>query len=314
MRAAHQFVDRREAACARRHDALGAGLGQAFHHEQAQAHGGRSAVRAGLQRALPVARAHVHRPHFDAVAARILHQLRRRIETHRLAVQQRGEEGGRVVALEPGGHIDQQGEACRMRFGKAVFAEAVDLLEDALGELARVAAFEHALDQAPLEMLRGRLCVSTPPSSGASWSASPGVKPAATTASCITCSWKIGTPSVRSSTVFDRIARIVHRLQALAAAQIGMHHAALDRAGAHDRDLDHQIVETCAASAAAAWTSARAIRSGTRPRCRPAGSCRRQRGLPPARRSSRNGRAAAGRSGPARAGSRRACRARARPL
>jgi hypothetical protein len=33
-----------------------------------------------------------------------------------------------------------------------------------------------------------------------SWSASPGVKPAATMAICITCSWKIGTPSVRSST------------------------------------------------------------------------------------------------------------------
>ena len=35
-----------------------------------------------------------------------------------------------------------------------------------------------------------------------SWSASPGVKPAATMAICITCSWKIGTPSVRSSTPF----------------------------------------------------------------------------------------------------------------
>jgi hypothetical protein len=31
---------------------------------------------------------------------------------------------------------------------------------------------------------------------------SPGVKPAATTASCITCSWKIATPLVRSSTPF----------------------------------------------------------------------------------------------------------------
>ena len=30
-----------------------------------------------------------------------------------------------------------------------------------------------------------------------SWSASPGVKPAAIIAICITCSWKIGTPSVR---------------------------------------------------------------------------------------------------------------------
>ena len=33
-------------------------------------------------------------------------------------------------------------------------------------------------------------------------SASPGVKPAATTASRITCSWKMGTPRVRSSTDF----------------------------------------------------------------------------------------------------------------
>ena len=33
-----------------------------------------------------------------------------------------------------------------------------------------------------------------------SWSASPGVKPAATTASRIACSWKIGTPSVFCST------------------------------------------------------------------------------------------------------------------
>jgi hypothetical protein len=33
-----------------------------------------------------------------------------------------------------------------------------------------------------------------------SWSASPALKPAATMASCITCSWKIGTPWVRRST------------------------------------------------------------------------------------------------------------------
>ena len=35
-----------------------------------------------------------------------------------------------------------------------------------------------------------------------SWSASPGVKSAARMASCITCSWKMGTPSVRSSAAF----------------------------------------------------------------------------------------------------------------
>ena len=37
--------------------------------------------------------------------------------------------------------------------------------------------------------------------------------------------------------------RIVDRLHAVAAAQIGMDHVALDRPGPDDRDLDHQIVE-----------------------------------------------------------------------
>ena len=46
--------------------------------------------------------------------------------------------------------------------------------------------------------------------------------------------------------------------------------------GPHDRDLDHQVVELLAASAAAASTSARAIRSGTRRPCRRAGSSRRR--------------------------------------
>ena len=55
------------------------------------------------------------------------------------------------------------------------------LMADALRGTRKAAGFHAAIDR------RNR-------------SDSPGVKPAATTASCITCSWKIGTPSVRSST------------------------------------------------------------------------------------------------------------------
>ena len=76
-----------------------------------------------------------------------------------------------------------------------------------------------------------------------SLSASPGVKPAATTASCITCSWKIDTPSVRSSTDLHRFGRVGHVLELLPPPQVRMHHAALDRPGAHDRGLDHEVVE-----------------------------------------------------------------------
>jgi hypothetical protein len=68
------------------------------------------------------------------VLARVAHQLRRRVEAHRLAVEQRGQEGVRVVALEPGADVDQQRKAGGVALGEAVFAEALDLLEDALGK------------------------------------------------------------------------------------------------------------------------------------------------------------------------------------
>ena len=85
---------------------------------------------------LELAGRHIDRPHLDAMAARILHQLRRRVEAHRLAVRAAPPGSSRLVALEPAAHIHQQREAGGMAFGKAVFAEALDLLEDVLGEFA----------------------------------------------------------------------------------------------------------------------------------------------------------------------------------
>ena len=51
--------------------------------------------------------------------------------------------------------------------------------------------------------------------------------------------------------------------------------------GAHDGDLDDEIVEARGLAAAAASTAARATRSGTRRRCRRAGTSRRRRDLRP---------------------------------
>ena len=48
---------------------------------------------------------------------------------------------------------------------------------------------------------------------------------------------------MRSSTAFDRLGRVGDGLEFLPPPQVWMHHAALDRAGPHDRDLDHEIVE-----------------------------------------------------------------------
>ena len=95
--------------------------------------------RAAFQRAIPVAGVHVDRAHLDAVLAGVAHQLGRRIKTHRLAVEQRRGERGRIVMLQPGRDVDQQREAGGVRFGKAVFAEAADLPKHRFGEFAATA-------------------------------------------------------------------------------------------------------------------------------------------------------------------------------
>ena len=64
---------------------------EAIDHAQAQTHCRLHARIAGdrFQRAIPVAVAHVDRPHLDAVPPRVLHDLARRVEAHRLRIDQR---------------------------------------------------------------------------------------------------------------------------------------------------------------------------------------------------------------------------------
>jgi hypothetical protein len=97
--------------------------------------------------------------------------------------------------LDPGRDIDQQREARGVAFGKAVFAEALDLLEAALGEIALVAARDHALDHLVAELADGA-DIAEGRHGAAQPLASSGVKPAATMASFIACSWNSGTPRV----------------------------------------------------------------------------------------------------------------------
>ena len=77
---------------------------------------------------------------------RVADDLGRGVEAHRLGVEERGAEDVRVVALDPGRGVDEEGEARRVALREAVFAETLDLLEAALGEGALVAAGDHALD------------------------------------------------------------------------------------------------------------------------------------------------------------------------
>jgi hypothetical protein len=75
------------------------GFRKPAHHAQAQPHHGTNC--GAFERAIPFARVDLRRPDLDAVAARVLHELRGRIEAHRLTVEQRRAESGRMMALEP---------------------------------------------------------------------------------------------------------------------------------------------------------------------------------------------------------------------
>src|SRR5947199_10129707 len=81
--------------------------------------------------AIPVGSIDIHRPDFDAVFLGIAHDLRHRVKSHRLAVQQSRSEHIRITAFNPSRDIDENCEARRVAFRKTVVAEAFDLIEAA---------------------------------------------------------------------------------------------------------------------------------------------------------------------------------------
>src|SRR5205085_6025430 len=105
----------------------------------------------GRERAVPVAGRNVGGQHGDAVALAVLDQLRGRIETHGLRIEHGRQESLGLVALEPATLVSDQREAVGVAFRKAVFAEALDLPEDALGVFRVVALALHALHDALVE-------------------------------------------------------------------------------------------------------------------------------------------------------------------
>jgi hypothetical protein len=174
--------------------------------------------------------------------------LGRGVEAHRLAVEQRGEEGGGLVAFDPAAHVHEQREAGRVRLRKTVFTEALNLAENGFGELAFVAAGKHPVDDPTVELLQPTL-------------AAPCRHRAA---QCIGFAGRKAGGQHRDlhhllledrhaqrtrQRRLDLLARVDHRFQPLTSTKVWMHHAPLDRAGTHDRHFDHQIVEISRAQA-----------------------------------------------------------------
>ena len=127
-------------------------VAQPLHHAEAKANGEIRSAAGDLKGAVPSAGVDADRLDLDAVVARIPHDLRRRIEPHRLAVQQRGAENVRVVALHPGRRVGDQREARGVALREAVGAEPLELRKGPLGEGPLVALVDHPLDQLVLEV------------------------------------------------------------------------------------------------------------------------------------------------------------------
>ena len=87
-----------------------------------------------FQSRIPGAKLNIRGFHFDPMTSRILDQLRGRIKPHRLRVEQSGQKGSRLMALEPRRDIGQQGKTRCMRFRETVFAKTFDLAKDRFGE------------------------------------------------------------------------------------------------------------------------------------------------------------------------------------
>ncbi len=89
----------------------------------------------------------VERQHLEPEAARVVEHHARRVEAHGLVVEDAGVELGRVVRLEPGRGVADDGEAGGVRLVEAVGGEPAQLAEDLVGDLLRGAARHRLLDK-----------------------------------------------------------------------------------------------------------------------------------------------------------------------
>ena len=162
-------------------------------------HRAAAAARSTRQLGAPSA-ATSRRQHRDPAPLRLVHERVRRVEAHRLLVQQRAQELRAVVHAQPGGLVGEQPERRRVRLREAEAREADDLRRRrarrprATAPRATAPVDELLLEARIAASERLRLIARRSPS------ASPGVKPANAIATSITWSWKTIAPSVSRST------------------------------------------------------------------------------------------------------------------
>ncbi len=156
------------------------------------------------------------------------------------------------MALQPAAGIGEQGEAGRVAFRETVITEPLDLLEQVLAIFQAEAVFQHARQQ--LFAMRFQAATTLPGGHRAAQC----IGFAGFITSCFHCQLHHLFLEQRHAQRacehafqlwwVERIVRVVQRVRSLFAQdppplKVGMDHVTLDRAGSHDRHLDHQVIE-----------------------------------------------------------------------
>ena len=192
------------------------------------------------------ARVDVGRAHVDAVAARVLHEGVRRVEAHRLRVQQRRAERRRVVQLDPraartrgrrttpsgsrGSRSWRRPRACRR-------SSAMSPVDASLGH-PFVEASADALHPLTAALRSHRLTQLVGLRRG---------EPGDIDRHLHELLLEQRHAERLAQRALEQRVQVGHRLGAVAAPDVGVHRPALDRTGADERDLDHEVVERSAA-------------------------------------------------------------------
>ena len=200
-----------------------------------------------LDRALHGAPIDVRRQHLDPTTLRFMHQRVGRVEAHRLLVQKRAEELGGVVDPQPGRLVGEQAEGDRVGLRKPEPGEAANLLEDALRHLRRRPAPPRPGDELIAigeDRLLGALAAHRPAQPLRLAGAEPGKRHRHLDHLLLKDDrpQRVAKDRLQRGVVVGHPERGIPP-QPLAALQVGMHGAPLNRPRAHQRHLDREVVE-----------------------------------------------------------------------
>src|SRR3989475_2034318 len=207
-----------------------------------------SGLRALFAHGLRERRVHIDRKDRDAVALRVSSDDRRRVEAHRLVVEERDVELGRVVELEMRGVIRGERERGRVALAESEFGERGDLPEDLVRGHVVNALGARAVHERTAQALHvGR--ATSAAHRAAEHVSGRGREPRGGNGHPKDLLLEEDHAERLFEDRLEKRMRILDRLASLTAANVRIDHVPLEWTGPDDRNLDHDVREVARADA-----------------------------------------------------------------